>query len=105
ILFYNDYGHEYGNFKRRGIIAYMNKLKDQGVPVHGIGMQMHSRYNLSDDKFERAIKEVAATGLKVHISELDISLNPESNKSKKLTKDLLNQQAGKYKLIVKTYNS
>lgn len=105
ILFYNDYGHEYGNFKRRGIVAYVNKLKERGVPIHGIGMQMHTRYNLSDDKFARAIKEVAATGLKVHISELDISLNPESNKNKKLTADLLKQQAAKYKFIVKTYNS
>lgn len=105
ILFYNDYGHEYGNFKRRGIVAYVNQLKERGIPIHGIGMQMHTRYNLSDDKFARAIKEVAATGLKVHISELDISLNPESNKSKKLTADLLKQQAAKYKFIVKIYNS
>lgn len=105
ILFYNDYGHEYGNFKRRGIVAYVNELKKRGVPIHGVGMQMHSRYNLSDDKFAKAINEVAATGLQVHISELDISLNPESNTSKKLTSDLLKAQAAKYKFIVKTYNA
>lgn len=105
VLFLNDYGHEYGNNKRRGIISYVKGLVARGIPIHGIGMQMHARYNLDDNSFVKAITEVGATGLKVHISELDIALNPSSNKSLVLTPELLDLQAAKYKLVFKTYNS
>lgn len=105
VLFYNDYGHEYSATKRTAIINLVTALKNRGVPVHGIGMQFHTRYTQTDANIAAAIHTAAATGLKVHLSELDIALNPDNNPSLALTPSLAEQQANKYLFVVKTYNS
>lgn len=103
LLFYNDYGHEYSTAKRTAILNLVNDLKARGVPIHGIGLQMHTRYNQTDANIISAISLAAATGLKVHISELDIALNPDNNKTLTYNSTLAELQSMKYKLIVKTF--
>ncbi len=105
LLFYNDYGHEYSVAKRTAILNLVNDLKARGIPIHGIGLQMHTRYNQTDANIEAAIVSAAATGLKVHIAELDIALNPDNISSLTYTTSLANLQAAKYKFIVKTFNA
>jgi endo-1,4-beta-xylanase len=105
LLFYNDYGHEYGPTKRTAIINLVNSLKNSGVPIHGIGMQFHTRYNMTESNWASAITTAAATGLKVHISELDIALNPDNNQSLVYTTFLGDLQAQKYKYIVAAYKA
>ncbi|TKC06810.1 endo-1,4-beta-xylanase [Pedobacter polaris] len=105
LLFYNDYGHEYSATKRAAIIKLVTDLKASGVPIDGIGLQMHTRYNQTDANLTAAITTAAATGLKVHISELDIALNPDNSPTLTYTTELADLQAAKYKFIVKTYNS
>lgn len=105
VLFYNDYGHEYSATKRTAILNLVNSLKARGIPIHGIGMQMHTRYNQTDANITSAITSAAATGLKVHISELDVALNPDNVSTLTYTASLADLQAAKYKFIVKTYNS
>lgn len=105
LLFYNDYGHEYSATKRTAILNLVNNLKNRGIPIHGIGLQMHTRYNQTDANITSAITSAAATGLKVHISELDVALNPDNVASLTYTASLADQQAAKYKFIVKTYFS
>jgi len=104
-LFYNDFGHEYGATKRTAILNLVNDLKSRGIPINGIGMQMHTRYNMTESNWTAAITTAAQTGLKVHISELDIALNPDNNQSLTLTPALAETQAQKYLFIVKTYNA
>ncbi len=103
LLFYNDYGHEYSAAKRTAILNLVADLKARGIPIHGIGLQMHTRYNQTDANLTSAITTAAATGLLVHISELDIALNPDNNAALTYTATLAEQQAAKYKFIVKTY--
>lgn len=103
LLFYNDYGHEYSAAKRTAILNLVNSLKTRGIPIHGIGLQMHTRYNQTDANLSTAITTAAATGLKVHISELDIALNPDNVQTLGYTASLADQQAAKYQFIVKTY--
>ncbi len=103
LLFYNDYGHEYSATKRTAILNLVNNLKSRGIPIHGIGLQMHTRYNQTDANITSAITSAAATGLKVHISELDVALNPDNVATLTYTASLADQQAAKYKFIVKTY--
>ena len=103
LLFYNDYGHEYSVTKRTAIINLVNSLKARGIPVHGIGMQMHTRYNQTDANLIAAINAAAATGLKVHISELDIAMNPDNDQSLVYSTTIGEVQAAKYKSIVKAY--
>jgi endo-1,4-beta-xylanase len=105
LLFYNDYGNEYSSTKRAAIINLLNTFKSRGIPVHGIGLQFHTNYTQSDANISAAINTAAATGLKVHISELDVALNTGNNQALTLTPSLAEQQATKYKFIVKTYNA
>lgn len=105
LLFYNDYGHEYSMVKRTAILNLVNSLKTRGVPIDGIGLQMHTQYNQTDANLTSAITSAAATGLKVHIAELDIALNTKNESALTYTATLAAQQAAKYKLIVQTYFS
>jgi endo-1,4-beta-xylanase len=104
VLFYNDYGNEYSSAKRTAISNMILSLKNRGIPIDGIGMQFHMTYTQTDANISAAIAEAAATGLKVHISELDIRLN--NNKTFTSFSALLSaQQAAKYKYVVQSYKA
>jgi endo-1,4-beta-xylanase len=78
LLFYNDYGQEFSNNnfeKSRAIVAQIEQWKKEGVPVHGYGLQIHTNTKRPIEHIETALKMAVSTGLQVHISELDISLN------------------------------
>lgn len=105
LLFYNDYGHEFGPTKRTAIINLVNKLKDKGVPIHGIGLQMHTNSNQSNQNLADAINTASATGLKVHIAELDIAMNPGNIQDLVYSAGLAQQQKAKYEFVVKTFNA
>lgn len=75
-LLYNDYNmHNPG--KRRFVVDFVEDFKRRGVPIHGIGMQGHVGLDSPDlNEFEASIKAYAATGLPVHITELDVDVLP-----------------------------
>lgn len=105
LLFYNDYGHEYSNRRLDSIVAKINRYVKKGIPIHGMGMQMHTRYNLGDERWKNAIKHCATTGLKIHISELDISVNNSPMDPDAIfTQELAITQGEKYRCIVEAYN-
>ena len=104
LLFYNDYGHEYSSAKRTAIVNLVTNLKSRGIPIHGYGMQFHMTYTQTDANIFAAISSAAATGLKVHISELDIRLNNDKTKTT-FTATLAAEQAAKYKYVVQTFKS
>lgn len=73
-LFYNDF-NTYEAPKRIAILNLVNKIKDQGN-IDGIGMQSHigmSSPTLLD--YEETIRKFGETGLEIHITELDINLD------------------------------
>lgn len=74
LLFYNDY-NESSPLKRDKIYALLKSLLEQGVPVHGVGLQAH--WNLYDptlDDVRAAIEKYASLGLQLQLTELDLSL-------------------------------
>ncbi|MET0391858.1 MAG: endo-1,4-beta-xylanase [Chitinophagaceae bacterium] len=76
LLFYNDY-NETDPVKREKIYRLVKGLKEAGVPIHGIGLQAHwSIHDLTEEKVDAAIRRFAELGLKVQITELDISIQP-----------------------------
>jgi endo-1,4-beta-xylanase len=76
ILIYNDYGIERRD-KRRKALRLLRSLLDKKVPVHAVGIQGHWRLESLDlAEVEESIKQFAALGLKVMITELDISVLP-----------------------------
>jgi endo-1,4-beta-xylanase len=73
-LYYNDYSMAIPS-KRDGVVAMVKKLQEQGVKIDGIGMQGHvSIDGPSIEEFEKSIEAYAALGVKVMITELDMTV-------------------------------
>ncbi|WP_080905532.1 endo-1,4-beta-xylanase [Parabacteroides sp. Marseille-P3160] len=100
LLFYNDYGHEYSDTRRYAVNYIADSLAKKGVPIHGIGLQMHTNINRSVDDLRYAITAAAITKLKVHVSELDVAVNPEK-KNITFTTDLALKQKDSYRAVMK----
>lgn len=108
-LFYNEALLELKDPKRlNATLTLVNNLKAAGVPIHGIGTQMHTDIYCPLTVIENTLKQLAATGLLVHVSELDVSVNNDSNLGQNLnipafTSVLAEKQRDTYKAIVYTY--
>ncbi len=103
LLFYNDYGHEYGGKKLKAIINMANNFNRRGIPIHGLGMQMHVPLRINVSSVRRNLLLAAATGLAIHISELDIRVRYKKPNEFKLDASLADAQGDKYKAIANAY--
>jgi endo-1,4-beta-xylanase len=75
-LYYNDYNIEQPA-KRKGCIEMIKKLQVNGVKIDGVGIQGHwSLKGASIKDIEDSIKDYSALGLKVHFTELDVTVLP-----------------------------
>src|SRR5439155_18063679 len=76
LLFYNDYSGEGSGAKSDRIYELMRSLRLQGVPIDGIGLQMHvSALNYpSTSGIAANMRRLAALGLLVNISEMDVKI-------------------------------
>lgn len=98
-LFYNDY-NECNPEKRDKIVRLLKSLKEKGVPIHGMGLQGH--WNLEGPSLEeirQAIESYASLGLRLHITELDISVFAFDDKRTDLqepTAEMIELQAQRY---------
>lgn len=75
-LYYNDF-NLFKPEKRAGVLKLVAALKAKSVPIHGIGEQGH--YSLDYPELQQVEDSIVAfknTGLKVVITELDISVLP-----------------------------
>jgi len=109
-LFYNDFGQEKYPEKMDSIVAMIIDFKKRGVPIHGIGLQMHLEMATTEAMITDALKKAASTGLSVHISELDVIFhrhNGESpdggNEITELTETMKQAQAEKFKQVALLY--
>jgi endo-1,4-beta-xylanase len=72
-LYYNDYGLEASKAKCDGAVALVKHLKCRGVRIDGVGIQLHGGLtHPSVEALEYAITSLAATGVHVIVTELDI---------------------------------
>jgi endo-1,4-beta-xylanase len=104
LLFINDYNLESNPVKLDALIALVNELKTMGIPIHGIGTQMHININTSNAGIDNMFTKLAATGLKIHVSELDVRINPGNTSPFTPTQTLLDQQAQKFRYVAESYN-
>jgi endo-1,4-beta-xylanase len=82
LLFYNDY-NEISATKREKIYKLVKSLKDAGVPIHGVGLQGHWAINEpSREQLDSTIKRFADLGLKIQITEMDISVYPKEHNAR-----------------------
>lgn len=104
-LFYNDYGQESSPKKLTAILAMAADFKRRGIPIDGIGLQMHTNIYHPADQIENAIQQTVATGLLVHLSELDVRINPGKKPELTPTESLWQRQKEKFASIVRTYKT
>jgi endo-1,4-beta-xylanase len=77
LLFYNDYDIEApGSAKSEAAYALVKRLKESGVPIHGVGFQMHvdPRHWPSGAEIRRTFERFAALGLAIEVTEMDVPI-------------------------------
>lgn len=103
LLFYNDYDLESNPVKRRAVLAWLQTMRQRGVPVHGLGLQVHiSLVSPENTQLAEALRETQKTGLQLHLSEIDVAINP-LGQAITPTPALLQRQADKLAFLVRTY--
>jgi endo-1,4-beta-xylanase len=103
LLFYNENYLETKPAKQQAVINMINDFKASGIPIDGIGLQFHIAFNYPTDRqIRNSLKMFGNTGLKIHISELDIALNITGNE-KSPSYRLLKEQKKKMEYIVSEY--
>ncbi len=93
-LYYNDYSLE-NTPKLNGAIALIKDLLAKKVPIKAIGLQGHSNLTFpSASQQDNAITTFVKLGIKVNISELDISVlpDPEGFSGAEVTMDFAMQE-------------
>jgi endo-1,4-beta-xylanase len=74
-LFYNDYEIEgEGAPKTDGAFRLIKRLEESGVPINGVGFQMHvdPRHWPTVEQMRRNFERFAALGLAVEVTEMDV---------------------------------
>ena len=75
-LYYNEYGAEGMGAKSNAVYNLVQGMLARGVPIHGVGLQMHTGTTASPSAADIAsnIQRLAALGLEVVISEMDVQI-------------------------------
>lgn len=80
-LYYNDYGMDVPG-RRDGVVKLVRSLKEKGLRIDAVGMQGHMGMDYPDIRqFEKSMLAFAATGVKVMITEWDMSALPTAMRS------------------------
>lgn len=76
LLFYNDFSAEGLNPKSNAVYELVRGLQAKGVPIHGVGLQMHIGLTNSPAPYEveANMARLGELGLQVHITEMDVHL-------------------------------
>jgi endo-1,4-beta-xylanase len=105
LLFLNDYGQEFGGKKMAAILNFVATAKKINMPINGLGFQMHTVVRLDLSGLRSNLAKAVATGLKIHFSELDISVRYQKPENFNLDESLETLQAAKFKEIAQIYMS
>lgn len=100
LLFYNENGGEGLNRKSDAIYAMVKDFKRRGVPIDGVGLQMHiSEFDFDARGVTANIARLTALGLQVQITELDVALPVDVNSL--AGEEDLQRQAEVYRAVVR----
>lgn len=102
-LFYNDNGIETINPKSNATYNFVKALKEEGIPIDGIGFQSHMvnaktfKLDMDLSSVEANFKRFADLGLEIHITEMDVPIKVTDG----VTQSELDQQAEIYGTMMK----
>lgn len=115
-LYYNDFNTEENGNKTTALVNLVQRLLTNGVPIDGVGFQMHVMNDYpSIANIRASLQKVVALSptLKIKISELDVRLNNpydgNANNDYKNRSDCatscagLDRQKARYKEIIQAY--
>lgn len=72
-LFYNDYNIEYPGPKADAVFAMVSAMKQRGIPIDGVGFQMHAIAGFpTGAELQQQFARYAAIGVDVAITEMDV---------------------------------
>jgi endo-1,4-beta-xylanase len=109
-LFYNDFNIERDTAKLASALEMIRELQLADVPITGLGFQMHIRMDVPDEVIARSLRKAVDTGLKIHLSEVDIIFNKHDDTREggvqqytTLTDSMKVAQGEKYKNLARMY--
>jgi endo-1,4-beta-xylanase len=100
LLFYNEAGAEALGPRSDAVYALVRRLLERGVPLHGVGLQMHLAAQAPPDTASVAanMRRLAALGLEIQVTEMDVALA----KAGGTPDEQLAQQAAIYRDVLRT---
>jgi endo-1,4-beta-xylanase len=82
-LYYNDYNIEQGAVENKGkhasSMVLLKRLIAEGAPITGVGIQGHWHLDTNLADVEKAIENYASLGLKISITELDVTATGDNS--------------------------
>ena len=105
-LFYNDYNvassQGWSQGKSDAMYNMVKSMLDRGVPIDGVGLQMHvgTGYDLVDGVIKN-MERYGALGLEVHITELDLVCSQKNGYDCVWSDDMEQQQGELYATLLK----
>ncbi len=110
-LFYNDYGTDKIGGKRDKVLNLVNRLAGETANngrriIDGVGLQTHVGIDsFNYDAYAADVKAFSGTGLLIHISELDVSVNEYDKPwdANPFTSERQQKQAQVYRWIPEIY--
>lgn len=114
-LNYNDYNIEQGAVENKGkhasSLILLKRLIAEGAPINGVGIQGHWHLNTNLADVEKAIENYAALGLKVSITELDVTATGDNSGAmgvnsgdRKIPAENYEKQAEVYRKLFEIFN-
>jgi endo-1,4-beta-xylanase len=109
-LYYNDYNIEQGAVENKGkhasSMVLLKRLIAEGAPITGVGIQGHWHLDTNLADVEKAIENYKSLGLKVSITELDVTATGDNSGAfgvrqgdKTIPKENYQKQAEVYKKL------
>ncbi|GGA82963.1 beta-xylanase [Flavobacterium palustre] len=113
-LYYNDYNIEQGAVENKGKHAssmlLLKRLIAEGAPITGVGIQGHWHLDTNLADVEKAIENYASLGLRVSITELDVTATGDNSGAmgvnqgeKKIPAENYQKQAEVYKKLFEIF--
>lgn len=95
LLFYNDFHNEGLNAKSQAIYQMAKKFKQKGIPIDGIGFQLHTsvKESLNYKDISENFYRFSKIGMECQVTEMDVSLESADAS----TEENLEKQANIYK--------
>jgi endo-1,4-beta-xylanase len=103
-LVINDYSLESNATKRNAMAALVKSLLAKRVPIDAVGIQMHINSDSpTAEQVKQTIDTFAALGVKVQVTEMDVSVYAWQEQKKTITEAMFLKQARQYAEMFKVF--